>query len=238
MFNILIVEDDKLTSEELKTLISEEIPAARVDTAITIEEGHRHITDARETKRPYHAVILDLKLPEKKGENPEVDDTLCYDIRATMPEALIAHITAFKDDEHVSHHLETVHEKQFGNRAIRLWKLDLDYADELMETLKPFLYSQRIQKMIKDLFNRDEHSYFSTRKRHRSPRVTNISLTHELADVFREISTCWHDLDEGTQAQVQEIFSVKETGDDVTVSMFRSSPRQAVEKESITTGEE
>lgn len=225
MFNILIVEDDPLTTEELKTLISEEIPNARVDTAITVEDGRHHIIRARESKSHYHAIILDFKLPEKRGEHPEVDESLCHDIKDIMPEALVAHITAFQDDEVVSKHLELDHERRFGNRAIRLWKLDLDYADELMETLKPFLYGQRVKEMIKNLFTPVEWNYSYTRKRHRYLKGlgTNASMTFELADVTREIANCWHDLDEADKEHVRKIFSVKENDDEVIVSLFRSS---------------
>jgi CheY-like chemotaxis protein len=226
MFNILIVDDEPETSYQVKALINEEIPEAQVETAATVEEGRQALMGAHRADRPFDAVILDFKLPETAGENPEVDVSLCREIELLMRNALVIHITAFKEDPFIIQHLEEVHETKFGNKAIRLWKLDTKIAEQLLDKLKPELYGQHVLQQIKNLFNLEAPAKSSTKKRQRYARGfrTGRSRTHELGTVTRQIAACWDNLDEEVQGKVQEIFSVKRSGKDVTVSLFRSSP--------------
>lgn len=223
MFNILIVEDISSTSEQIRKLIAEEIPEARTDCAGTVPEGLAFLR--KNAIRPYDAIILDFRLPMAPGEHDEVDESVCYEARMLMPDALVIHITAFGDDPLIIRHLDEVHETQFGNKAIRLWKLDTDIAEQLMKQLKPELYGQRVLDHLHKLFNLRARTRSAKDKRNRFARGirTGRSRTHELGSITREIASYWHGLNSEVKDQVTQIFSVKEKGDDVTVSIFRSS---------------
>jgi CheY-like chemotaxis protein len=226
MFRILVVDDDTDTSDQLKKLISAEIEGSQVDTAETVVEGQRLIAEARLAKRPYQAIVLDLMLPANHpGDNPEVHEALCRDIRDIMPDALLAHITAYKGDKQVSTHLQEAHDKQPGNRNFRLWKLEGDFAEQLVGKLKPFLYGLSIGEQMKKIFDLGEPPAYSYGQRGRFPNtdVGRGSLTHEIAALSRDICAHWRDLDESTRADVREVFNVIPDGSGgVVVSLFKT----------------
>jgi CheY-like chemotaxis protein len=231
MFNILIVEDDTDTSVELRELIREEIPEAEVMIAPTVDQGRNLIMQARRFQNPFQAIILDMKLPKTDpGGPPEFDNSLCRDIKKFMPDALVAHITAFYKNEEVSSHLETFHGKHFGNRAIWLGKLEKkSFSRQLLDELKPFLYGLRIQEEIRRVFNLDEKigTVTQNRKRFVNPRRGGKSMTHEVGGLTREISERWKSLDEDVREQVRDIFTVREDGGEVIVSLFKASHPEA-----------
>lgn len=237
MFNILIVDDDKDTADVIKMLIDVEIPDAKVETALTVEAARRAILEASRSRLTFDAFILDMKLPEVSGGHPEVDETLCRDVRKFMPKALVAHITAYlhqdgddnlTEHEDVTKHLDRFHGKRFGNRAIWFWKLDQTYTEDLVNELKSFLYGQLIQEEIRRVFNLDEEAAPPTqsRKRFAHPRRGGRSLTHELGALTREISARWDALDEDVREHVKDIFMVREDGEEVIVSLFKGAPKE------------
>ena len=228
MFRILLVEDDSPTVNQITKLIEEEILEARVDSAMTVQDAIALLR--KNSTRPYDAIILDFRLPATTGEHDEVDESVCYEARMLMPDALMVHITAFEDDPQIVHHLKEVHDTQFGNRAIRLWKLEtepetqINIATELLNRLKPELYGQRVIGMLRGLFNfqKTPATPINVRKRFTRGRRTGRSRTHDLDPVTQAIARYWPHLDKDVKKQVKEIFSVKENGKDVTVSIFRS----------------
>ena len=89
MFRILIVEDRDNTREQLFRLFSEEFPKAKIEKAGTVREALKKIHSLNSRGLYYHAVILDFKLPESMGENPEIDVSICNEIRDKMPESFV-----------------------------------------------------------------------------------------------------------------------------------------------------
>jgi len=147
-----------------------------------------------------------------------------------MPDTLVAHITAYSENEEVTTHLETFHGKHFGNRAIWLGKLEeKSFSRELLDELKPFLYGLRIQEEIKRVFNLDEKAGAAMQNRRRfvSPRRGGKSMTHEMGGLLLEISARWESLDEDVRELVRDIFMVKEDGEEVTVSLFKAAKPEA-----------
>jgi CheY-like chemotaxis protein len=224
MFRILLVEDDPPTVSQITKAIEEEIPQARVDSATTVQEAVTCLN--KYATRPYDAIILDFRLPASTGEHDEVDESVCFEARTLMPDALMVHITAFEDDPQIIHHLKDVHETQFGNKAIRLWKLETkkNIANELLDRLKPELYGQRVMKLLRGLFNLQNSPAAATnlRKRFVRGRRTGRSRTHDLDIVTQAIACYWPSLAEDVKKQIRQIFSVKERGTQVIVSPFRS----------------
>jgi len=235
MYKILIVEDDTLTVSTLKKRIINNIPQVQVDTAQTVLAAHTCLQES--VNDPYHAIIIDFKLPyENVGDHDEVDESVCGLAMRLMPNALIIHITAWKDDPHIVRHLEEVHEVQFGNKAIRLWKLDVDdpgtptVSDKIISTLRAELYGQRVMDQLRSLFNLEGRARFSSSSGNRGRFVRSVrtghSRTHELGSVTREIAACWPHLNQDVKHQVRMIFSVREIENKVIVSLFRSPQAQ------------
>ncbi len=150
-----------------------------------------------------------------------------------MPDALVAHVTAFYEDDEVNNHLENFHGKRFGNRAIWLGKLkEESFSRKLVDELKPYLYGLRIQEEIRRVFNLNENPspISQNRKRFVNSRRGGKSLTHELGGLTREISARWESLDEDVREQVRDIFTVKQNGSEVIVSLFKASMPEAGEE--------
>lgn len=219
MFRILIIEDEEATSDRLNKRISRKIPEAQVDTAMTVQEAHQFIEAAYEQKEPYDAVVLDIKLPESKGDFPELDESICHSIKDLMPAStIVAHISAYLDDLPVMEHMKKMHDEQI-DRSFRLSKLDSDYFKKLESKLKSFLYGTRIENQMDKLFGSNEEPAFSSRNRSTRARSGDErSVTHELASLSRSIAAHWNELDESLQSRIKRTFEVTTKDDRVIVS--------------------
>lgn len=222
MFRVLIVEDDEKTSEQLARAVKEQIDDVKPDVAMNVPEAQKLIDEAYREKQPYHAVILDLMLPAESGAGATLNQTLCESVSRKMPSTLVAHITAHADDPDVKRHLEVVHDRQV-DRSFRLVK-EADYADELIQKLKPFLYGLRIEERMNKLFGiGGGASLYSLRPREAlRPRASRRerSMTHELAALTRDISAYWSDLDPGMKLRIKELFNVEEKDGEITASLL------------------
>jgi CheY-like chemotaxis protein len=224
MFRILIVEDISDTLEQLRMFFSERFPDAKVDAVETVAEGLESIKEAMESGRPYHAAVLDFKLPQDKGESPKVDESLCLEIRNRMSKALVAHITAYPDDPMVLRHLKNVGLDYRDPRAIFISKLEVDWPDQLVRKVKAYLYGTRIEKQMDELFGTDEQRAAAKRGRFSRPFSGSMggkSATHELAALFRDIAAHWDDLDERSQGRIQKMFYVNTQTDPIRVSLMK-----------------
>lgn len=232
MFRILIVEDVKDTLRELKAYIEEafakfEDGAVKIYTAGTVADGKRLIQEAFSKKRPFHAVVLDFRLPAATGHNTNVDETLCLLMRELMPSTLVAHITAYGFDEVVERHLRLVHHGRLDPRAFTLYKTDEDYSGDLVRQLKAFLYGMRIEEQLVNIFGADEELSFAARGRMlRNPGGGGGSVTHNIAALTRDIEAHWHELDMQMQQKIKKIFRVEDQIKPVRVSLLRRSPEQ------------
>jgi DNA-binding NarL/FixJ family response regulator len=220
MFRFLITDDEEGTSELLQEHLSEQIPEAQVECALTVKEAHRLIEEAYNSRELYDAVVLDINLPKDAGHFPEFDESVCHDIKDLMPKTIVAHISAYLDEEIVQKHIKRVHDEEI-DRSFRLSKRDVEYFLKLSSKLRTFLYGIRIQNQMDKLFGQDDEPAFSSRnRRQRASAGDERSVTHELAALSRNIAANWDDLDESLRARVKRTFEVTPKDDGVIVSFF------------------
>jgi CheY-like chemotaxis protein len=235
MFRILIVEDIRNTLKQLKIFISEALkepdgaPSVVIHTAEAVEDAKQLILEAKERGQPYHAVVLDFKLPKRQGHNPELpetDESLCLLIRQQTPDTLVAHITAYRDDEVVSSHVRLVHEEQIDPWALIFSKADSEYALNLVERLRAFLYGMRIEEQMAHVFGVPQGLAFAARGRiERARSRAERSLTHDIAALRRDIVAHWHYLDERLQNHIRKFFRVDDESRPVRVSLRQAAPQ-------------
>jgi len=231
MFRLLIVEDVKNTLEMLKVYISDALKEPNgessvvIHTAEGVEEARGLIAAAADNSQPYHAVILDFKLPEQAGFNPElaeIDETLCLLIRQTMRSTLVAHITAYSNDQVVRDHLRLVHQEKV-TPALTFLKADPEYAIKLVDELRSFLYGSRIEEQIALVFGEPRALAFAARGRGRQPERARArserSLTHDIAALRRDIAAHWYHLDEKRREWIRQYFRVDDNSQPVRVSL-------------------
>lgn len=209
MFRILIVEDIESTLEQLHGLLAETFPGSQIDRAQTVKEGRALIEAAYHGEAPYHAVILDFKLPLDVGENPEADESLCELARRRMRYALIAHISAYTSDGEVQDHLRKVHVETVGDRAFALSKANSIWPEELLKKMKSYLYSTHILHRLQLLFGTAGAMAEADYELGARVRGADGHRTHELSDLSYQIEAHWYDLDESARQQIQEVFRVE-----------------------------
>jgi CheY-like chemotaxis protein len=220
MFRILIIEDIEGTLNQLQELLSEVFPGAQIDTAPAVKEAHELIKEGWDEAQPYQAIILDFKLPAEVGENPEVDESVCKVIKNLTPPPLVAHITAYPQDKLVADHINAFHTKQISPSALALSKLDKDWANQLLESLRAHLYGKRIEEKMEAMFGKEDVAVFHARTRAgREEPVGERSRTHELANLCREISAHWGDIDERLRLRIQRKFLIDDDARPVRVSL-------------------
>ena len=198
MFRFLIVEDTELTQRQLVELLHETFPGARVDAASTVSHGLRLIQDARD---PYHAAILDFKLPTDVGANAEIDTTLCVAVRSSMRDALVVHITGYMEDRIVADHIVKAHNDPEDIRFM-VSKSDPKWGSTLLNELERFLYSKRVSAALDDLFGPEPKSAIAERRVRGGGHITQ-----PLAVLKLELESVWHKpLDEKLRVRVQKHF--------------------------------
>jgi CheY-like chemotaxis protein len=226
----LIVEDIKNTLDALKLLISEAFtepdaqPGVTVHTAAAVADAKEIILAAGKKNLPYDAVILDFKLPEQLGLPPtKIDESLCMLIRQMRWPTLVAHITAWREDEDVSRHLQVVHHEQVDPMDLLFLKTDGKYASKLVRRLKEFLYGTRIEGQMLSVFGETRELAFAARGRAERERVrSERSMTHDIRALRRDIAAHWHDLDARLQERIREFFRIDSESRPVRVSLRRS----------------
>jgi CheY-like chemotaxis protein len=224
MFRILIVEDDLETVKILERLLRLEfLPAApdegapRIDVAHTVADAKEAIANAA---KPYHAVILDFKLPPCRiGDNREVDQTLCLSVRRAMPSALVGHITTHPDDKLVEEHIDRFHTERVSKNGFALSKLDNDWTKNLLRNLREFFYGSPIEIRLDYMFGEETAEGLvaalpSGREQGQS------SLTHDLADLCCDIAAHWDDLNEQLQARIGRIFKLDTTVKPIRIGLL------------------
>lgn len=219
MFRVLIVEDEEKTSKQLKSILSDHIEDVQVHTAADVPEGRRLIEAAQAAHKPYHVVVLDMMLPPEVGHQARLDVSLCETIQHTMQHTLVAHVTAYDQDDAVRTHLDVAHESR-PDLSFRLTK-GRGFAKSLLERLRPFLYGLRIERQLNSLFNGPASPGYPVEAVMKREADNARSKTHELAALMRDISSHWEFLDEGLKTRICDIFKVtKHEGDGVTISLF------------------
>jgi len=219
MFRILIVEDMEEESQMLRDFVAKRLPDAHVDVALNVQDGRERIHKAREQRKLYDAVVLDFKLPESVGENPELDESLCEEIGLVMQDAVVAHLTAFMKDEKVQEHMKLAHAHKV-DKSVGFSKLDVDWPQQLVGCLRNYLYGARMESKLKKLIPRADETLPTSRSRRDRMAVIEGSLTHEIASLQREISAHWVDYDVRLKTKIQRIFRVTDHGDRIIVTLL------------------
>jgi response regulator RpfG family c-di-GMP phosphodiesterase len=211
MFHILLVEDILNTLEMLRELLKEEFPNALIETAQTVYEGRDKIRSAILKNRPFSIAILDFKVPEDQGHNPEVDEKLCKEISSRMPETLVIHITAFDDDPVVIKHIARYHTGVNAPRVGRLIQKNADWSKKLLGEIKSYL----VERQMNELFGPKA----MVPARNLESGQIGGGLTQPLAALIRDIVTYWDALDDETKERVRGRFSVNDEQMPVRVSL-------------------
>jgi CheY-like chemotaxis protein len=162
---VLIVEDVQSLLKELRRFISEAIPGVEVQSASTQEEAVRLIQKTAASGRQFDIVILDWRLPMSEGGLPEGSPGLFRQLRDSMPDTVVAHITAYAlDEEFIKHILYEVMHSPLGPRSVFFSKAKGDYASELIYFMRRVLnknflscfisYSHRDEEFVEKLYHR------------------------------------------------------------------------------------
>lgn len=225
MFRILVVEDVRNALLMLKGLLSEEFPEAVIDIASSIVEAQKLLKVAMEEGFPYHAVVLDFKLPlNQEGEDPQIDESLCKYVREVFPWTLIVHMTAFPDDPQIKQHMDHFHKEENDRNAFYVPK-GAKSSELLIEKMKKFLYSGLIEEQLDQLFGSNRDPAFTPWGRYlRSGGGRGFSLTNRLAVLLQDIVTYWKDLDISVQNKVRDIYQVDDSTDPIRIRLFRNEP--------------
>jgi hypothetical protein len=156
----------------------------------------------------FDVFVLDFKLPASEGDNPDIDTQVCKLAQATMPDALIAHITGFPEDERVKDHLMQ-HQKGLEGRPTWVDKNNENWPEELLHLIKSFVHSGEVARRLDRLF---EDTSAGTETRFRGSHAPCSSdATHELADLICAVERHWHDLTDGLKRRVSNVLAVRET---------------------------
>lgn len=204
MFRILLVEDILNTLEQLRELLQEVFPNLLIETASTVAEGQNKI----KSSQTFDIAILDFKLPVEKGLTPEIDKSLCQEIKSRMPQTLVIHITAFHEDDAVNKHIARYHAGKNDPSAELIQKGD-DWPEKLISKIKAYL----IEQQLYNLFEKQAEAA-GARKVSRG----SGSFTHMLAALSRDIVAYWSDLDDPTKAKIREYFETAEDKQQVRVT--------------------
>ena len=227
MFRVLVVEDIESVLNRLATELQSAFLAPEGETLLkvypakSVKDGLTLIDEGHARNRPFHAAVLDFKLPQSAGEDAKMDESLCLAIKRKMPNALVVHITSHSTDPFVANHINIYHLGGRGAEAEVLPK-KAEWPTKLEAILKKFLYGTRIEQQLDRLFGADSAiTPYSSRTAFLPSRSQGErSLTHALATLAREIEEHWVDLDEGLQTRIKAIFRVDTYDDSVRVSLI------------------
>ena len=215
-FLFFVAED--IAREQLVKLLQEAFPNAVVDAVENVEDGLKQLKQAQQEGIHYDIALLDFKLPRREGENPEVDESLCLQVRLD-PETLIGHITGFADDPEIKAHLNKVHPP--GDRkGFIIDKRETSWPTKLITEMRQYLYGYHIERQIRRVFGRAGESSLESAHSSRfgsGPRPLG-SLTNAIADLCLDISLYWKDLHPAVQERITQYFDVDATGTDIKVT--------------------
>lgn len=165
MAHILIVEDVPDTVRILGKVIVTEFPDWTIDTAYTVPEARRRLTEAQ---RPYDFAILDFRLPTELGVT-QGDLSLCLQIRHQTPSTRVIHITAFAGDPDLTRHVDEVN-LQDDDSEHAISKDKVGWMEKVVARLRSFLHSDRIETKLNDLFPENARSVPAPRSHSRRQR--------------------------------------------------------------------
>jgi CheY-like chemotaxis protein len=213
MFHLLLVEDQLRTRDELYELLREDFPDAWIETASTVTDGSQKISSAAASRQPFDIAVLDFKLPIRQGENPEINESLCAEIKSQMPQTLVIHITSFNEDLAVNEHIARYHSSKSPLRMELINKTDariMNWTERLIREIKSFL----ISRQIGELFDPSIEPAVA-----RGEAIAGRRWKHKLEALRRDIAAYWKDLDGETKEQVNRHFLTQEYQQQIRVTL-------------------
>jgi CheY-like chemotaxis protein len=214
-FHFFLAEDHTDTREQLAKLLKEAFPSAVVDAVDNVKEGLHLLEEARSAS--YDIAFLDFKLPRERGDNPEVDESLCPRLRRDS-RTLICHITGYASDPVIRRHLEEVDPPSDG---FVIDKTESGWPGKCLAWTRQYLYGERIERQIERLFGRAFEGPAGAGRTNRLGSIARPSgsLTNAIADLSLDISQYWQYLHPAVRERIQLRFEVEAgpTGIKVTV---------------------
>ena len=207
---ILIVEDAEETLNQLRQFVQESIPGLDIVVAKTIDEALCQLASAKHMGIRFDVAVIDFMLPAAKGEQPEMDTRIRQELRTSMQDGLLVHITAYVHDTNVKEHmLKNDLGSATGPRSVLISKNHADWGNHVVTQIKRFLYGRRIRSQFYQLFgDRFDRTSSFDMKRYTTRPASRRSVTHELAKLKQAIMEHWDCLDDELQHQITEVFEV------------------------------
>jgi hypothetical protein len=205
MFRILVVEDEPNYLETLGENFKEFPPCVRPDFASHVEEGVKYVRVARQQRLPYDGALLDCKIRSSTAAQAGkvMNETICAELRLSMHDCFVLHMTAFANDPGILAHMKSHHGGSRGvNREVRS-KADYEAID-LCQQLVTFVISRHTHRLLDRLF---------------VPRPTlrglgvfpsyapGLSATHQLQELQSTVSELWDYIDEEARERIQLHFA-------------------------------
>lgn len=217
MYRVLVVEDIPLTKEQLVKVLHEGISeGVHVDAAGDVEEALAFVRGA-EDSQPYDVAILDFKLPEKQGEPPEIDVTVCAAITKTRHGTFIIHISGYPSDVKVKDHVATCHAEEGG--AVIIDK-SAGWSHEVLQKVRERLFGEPIRQQLEALFGPEVAAGARPRSASISVPRARRCATGVLNTLVSDIELYWADLNDGLRQRIRDIFVVKDIEGGVRVSVL------------------
>jgi CheY-like chemotaxis protein len=130
---VLVVEDDSVAREQLRLLLGEKLPKVEMHMTTTQEQAISAVRRAAAQGREYDIALLDMSLPLRSGEVPEVNQDVYRELRDKMHDAVVIHTTAYPDDPGLMKLiLEEAQRPPLEPRSVFLSKLNAEWPSELV----------------------------------------------------------------------------------------------------------
>lgn len=202
LFRLLLLEDDDDLREDLALVIPRRLPGTVVDAAGTVEEG-LHLL---ETDRDFALGLLDIRVPFRRGLQPEADPRVAEGLKRRGVASLC--FTGYRESPDVEHYLA---KRKLTDPPIATISKQVtpEFLTLLMNEIRLWLVSTasaRVSASFRRIFS-------STPDGLRSGTAPLMSLQQEIIDY-------WAYLDETTRDEIKSRFVVDEQdGAIVTLSL-------------------
>lgn len=157
--------------------------------------------------------MLDFKLPKERiGEYPEMDPSLCREIRKRWPQLArrIIHISGYPNEEEIAKHVADVHLERFDARSAISKEQLGGWTGQVAKRIRQLYFGERIGDQIAELFPDAASKARIEPRRYRRGAVSG-SITMPLLDLILEIGAHWGDLDTDLQSGIRKIFDIDES---------------------------
>lgn len=212
-FQILVVEDDLHTLQQLTLLLQSAIPGSAIWSADNVASAIGYIDAALAKGGTFDLAVLDFHLPADVGHHSQVDESVCCRLMTTMPQIIVGHITAYISDPVILAHLERVHPSS-SPRGFQLMK-DEGWGAELTRMARQALYGSRIERELAELFSSGSMPSVLGDRTY-GPKHS-MSVSSRIVDLCLEIAAVWNQLGASSKARIEEFFMVRESDGTVSV---------------------